>query len=361
MRLTDKTFLRPAGLAAALILGAGLAVLPALAASPVVDRNLFSADRKPPAPPAPAKAPKINLAGLQQLQVKGVMVLGEARRAVLEGPNAVLQSGTAGEPGRITVTVGDEVAGFKIENIDAEGVVFKGEGVTHVVAIHPKKPKAPTPAKASLLPGGRGRAAMVLPWQTASGPDGTGGPSATPGQNGKGGVGAQASLSTSRTDRSPLVLGREKDKSAKDTGETSDSGVSTDSATATSTNTETVYINTGGGVSGTSSSGSGSSGSGSSGSGSSGSGASGSGSSGSANSGSGSTGSGGGAPSGSTDVEFNPPSTNDGDGCAGLGCLSTTATFGGKNGSGAKTELYAEPEAVYNPFSTRVSGNPLGL
>lgn len=165
-RTAGRAWKAGAILAAVLFLAAQVLAGP----SPIVQRNLFSPERKPPAPPTPAAVPKLDLSGLQQIKLKGVLALGGVKKAILEGPNKVLGTESATEPGRLTVSEGASVAGFKVDVITGEGVTFKHEGLTHTLELHPgKKKDTKALAKAApVAPRGRSRAAMVLPWQQAA-------------------------------------------------------------------------------------------------------------------------------------------------------------------------------------------------
>lgn len=105
------------GLALLVLLGL-LAPAPAPAQT-VVKKNLFSSDRRPPAPPQAVQARRQTLEEVRRTRLLGVMTLGGERKALLEAPAEVFDPGPKNPaPIRVWVKEGEMVGEFTLSTIE---------------------------------------------------------------------------------------------------------------------------------------------------------------------------------------------------------------------------------------------------
>lgn len=141
----------------------------------IVNNNLFSVSRAPDditteeKPPEPDSTPepdprllKILEATLRQISIYGIMIDGEEKKALLEGPLAAVSDDNLGSklprlmknqrslPGRETkwVKVGEPVNRFKVKEITPVGMTLSAEGLEFDVILYDEtKPKKREPEK----------------------------------------------------------------------------------------------------------------------------------------------------------------------------------------------------------------------
>jgi hypothetical protein len=103
---------------AALVPGAA----PAQAQS-MVNQNLFTADRKPPAPPKAAAAKRQNIEEVRRAKVLGIVAMGEDRAALMEAPGTTFELGTRdAQVIKVWVREKEKVGEFEVEKIDPDKV-----------------------------------------------------------------------------------------------------------------------------------------------------------------------------------------------------------------------------------------------
>ncbi|MCE5336414.1 MAG: hypothetical protein LLG06_17685 [Desulfobacteraceae bacterium] len=121
---------------------------PGMTASLMVEKNLFSQDRKPPAQESAVASEQPNRpgVGIANIQLDGVMVQGNNRKAIL-------RIKTQASPGRdkkkaspfVTVREGQQFGDYRVVKIDSKSVSLEKDGQTHVIALFAEN-KISTPA-----------------------------------------------------------------------------------------------------------------------------------------------------------------------------------------------------------------------
>jgi hypothetical protein len=129
-------------------------------AQPVmVEKNLFAPDRKPPSDqpvePKKTEAP----AGLppKSVQLDGVMVLGESKKALIRVRSQILGTTKTRDPfPYMAVKEGDAVGDYKVVTIDAKSVTLARSGQEYYVGLFSEgkiaSPPTPLPAVAAPRP-----------------------------------------------------------------------------------------------------------------------------------------------------------------------------------------------------------------
>lgn len=165
-------------------------VFPSLSrsASVMVDKNIFSPDRKPPTDEPAAAAPLGNKPGVsaKSIQLDGVIIHGDAKKALVRvkgqsvaNPN---EKGKGQNP-YVAVKEGARVAEYLVTRIEPKSITLEKEGQTYVVnlfaegkTLSPLAPVPATPVTTVPSPEARQPAAPVHPVPRATGSEaGTGG------------------------------------------------------------------------------------------------------------------------------------------------------------------------------------------
>ncbi len=95
---------------------------PALAQS-MVNQNLFSSDRKPPAPPKAAAAKRQNIEEVRRAKVLGIVAMGEDRAALMEAPGPTFEPGAKdAQVIKLWVREKEKVGEFEVEKIGPDSV-----------------------------------------------------------------------------------------------------------------------------------------------------------------------------------------------------------------------------------------------
>lgn len=152
------------------LITAGVAAAPCGAAPPMVEKNLFSQDRKPPSPDAataPAQANKPSLS-LKSVQLDGIIVFGNTRKALVRmksGGKPAEEKGKRQSP-YVVVSEGGLLGDYRVTKVDVKSITLEKDGQSIVVSlfaegkVSPPVPAAPaTPSQAAqgqAVPG-RGR------------------------------------------------------------------------------------------------------------------------------------------------------------------------------------------------------------
>jgi len=141
------------------------------AAGPVmVEKNLFSLDRKAPPPESADASAKPSKASMEiaNLQLDGVIIDSKAKKALLRMKNQ--PAGTPGKKGQpsspfITVREGQSVSDYRVSKIDSRSISLEKDGQTFTIGlfaenkvVSPSSPVAPVqqpvPAPVAAPPGG---------------------------------------------------------------------------------------------------------------------------------------------------------------------------------------------------------------
>jgi len=157
---------------AALLVGfaGGVAAQPAATGQPLmVEKNLFSAERKPmdakAAEPA-AEAPKL---AKGTIQLDGIFIHDDVRKAILRvNPSLLKKSKNKAEP-FVSVGENDQIGDYKVVKIEARSITLEQRGASFIIPLFapgkvtPPPPKLPTAAGASPQPGPAGRPPQPQP------------------------------------------------------------------------------------------------------------------------------------------------------------------------------------------------------
>lgn len=104
----------------------------------MVEKNLFSQDRKPPSPESAKPPPQANKPGVsvKSIQLDGVIVFGEDRKALLrvKGPTATGGKGKQASP-YVVVREGGRVGDYKVVKIETKSVHLEKDGQTETIAL----------------------------------------------------------------------------------------------------------------------------------------------------------------------------------------------------------------------------------
>jgi hypothetical protein len=136
------------------VLGGGVAAQPAATGQPLmVEKNLFSAERKPvdskTAEPA-AEAPKL---GKGTVQLDGVFIHGDVRKAILRvNPSLLKKSKNKAEP-FVSVGENDQIGDYKVVKIEPRSITLEQRGATFVIPLFAPGKVTPPPAKLPAAPG----------------------------------------------------------------------------------------------------------------------------------------------------------------------------------------------------------------
>ena len=124
-------------------------------APPMIEKNLFSQDRKPPSPESAAAPPPTNKPAVspKAFQLDGIIIHGDTRKALVRmktGGGPVGQKGKSQSP-YIVVTEGGLLADYRVTKIDVKSISLEKDGQTIVVTLFaegktsPPVPAAPAP------------------------------------------------------------------------------------------------------------------------------------------------------------------------------------------------------------------------
>lgn len=125
-----------------------------VAAPPMVEKNLFAADRKPPSPQSANSTakPAAPSMGAENFQLDGVIIQDHTKIALLRMKNV-----PAGAPVRkgqpvspfIAVKEGQTVSDYRVSKIGLKSIVLERNGQTYVIALFAKNkvvvPPSPMP------------------------------------------------------------------------------------------------------------------------------------------------------------------------------------------------------------------------
>jgi hypothetical protein len=128
---------------------------PCAAAPLMVEKNLFSTDRKPPSPESVDTSSKSEKPGLAvgNIQLDGVMIQSGEKKAVLrmktQPQGAAANKGQSGSP-FVTVREGQMVSDYRVSKIEPKSILLEKDGETFTVSLFAANkvlsPVAPVPA-----------------------------------------------------------------------------------------------------------------------------------------------------------------------------------------------------------------------
>ncbi len=135
----------------------------------MVEKNLFSAERKPvdskTAEPT-AEAPKL---GKGTVQLDGVFIHGDVRKAILRvNPSLLKKSKNKAEP-FVSVGENEQIGDYKVVKIEPRSITLEQRGASFVIPLFapgkvtPPPPKLPTTPGASPQPGPAGKPPQPQP------------------------------------------------------------------------------------------------------------------------------------------------------------------------------------------------------
>jgi hypothetical protein len=126
----------------------------------MVEKNLFSQDRKPPPPDAGTQTPQKSSSGLsvKSIQLDGVMIYGKVKKALvrIKGQSGGAQQGKGKSP-FMTAQEGEKIGDFQVVKIEPKSISLEKDGQVFVVDLFaegkvvPPAPAAPPPV-ASIPP-----------------------------------------------------------------------------------------------------------------------------------------------------------------------------------------------------------------
>lgn len=124
----------------------------------MVEKNLFSQDRKPPSPEAAASTPQPNRpsVSVKSIQLDGILFFGDERKALLrvKGPMAGSSKGKQTSPYTV-VREGAKVGDYKVLKIESKAIQLEKDGQIETIAlfaegkVSPPLPAAPSPPQAA--------------------------------------------------------------------------------------------------------------------------------------------------------------------------------------------------------------------
>lgn len=145
---------------------------PLFAATPImVEKNLFSQDRKPPVPQNGSTSPDRTgqAMAIGNIQLDGVVFRNNTRKAVLRLKNApVGPTGQADKPQQpfLTVRVGEMVNDYRVAKIEIQSVTLEKGGQMYTLGLFSSNrvaaPASPQPAPSAPASAG-GRPALPMP------------------------------------------------------------------------------------------------------------------------------------------------------------------------------------------------------
>ena len=170
----------------ALIALMGLVALPTLcySAAVMVERNIFSPDRKPPTDePAPVVA-QGNKPGVsaKSIQLDGIIIHGDAKKAIVRvkgQANPIPGDKNRGQSPYVAVKEGGRVAEYQVVKIEPKSITLEKDGQTYLVNLYSEgkilAPLAPIPtAPVAAVPTAEGKQRNIPP-----SPPGVNNPAAT--------------------------------------------------------------------------------------------------------------------------------------------------------------------------------------
>jgi hypothetical protein len=127
------------------------------AAAPLmVAKNLFASDRKPPSPEceAPPQNPAKSGMAIGNLQLDGVVIVSNTKRAILRMKNQ--QGGAPAKKGQppspfVTVREGETVSDYRVSKIDPKSISLEKDGQTFTVGLFTEN-KVVSPASVAPAP-----------------------------------------------------------------------------------------------------------------------------------------------------------------------------------------------------------------
>jgi len=151
-------------------LAGGVDAQPAATGRPLmVEKNLFSADRKPldaqSAEPA-AEAPKL---AKGTVQLDGIFIYGEVRKAILRVNPNLLKKSKSKEAPFVSVGENDQIGDYKVVKIEPRSITMEQRGTSFVIPLFapgkvaPPPPKLPSTPSASPQPAPAGRPPQPQP------------------------------------------------------------------------------------------------------------------------------------------------------------------------------------------------------
>lgn len=121
---------------------------PGMTASLMVEKNLFSQDRKPPAQESATASEQPNRpgVGISNIQLDGVIIQGNNRKALMRIKSQA-------SPGRdkkkvspfVTVREGQQIGDYRVVKIEPKSVSLEKDGQTHIIGLFAEN-KISTPA-----------------------------------------------------------------------------------------------------------------------------------------------------------------------------------------------------------------------
>ncbi len=125
------------------------------ASSLMVEKNLFAQDRKPPSQESAVSAgqPIKPGMGLANIQLDGVMIQGNSRKAILRLKTPPAHGADKKKPSPfVTVREGQQVGDYRVVKIEPKSIALEKDGQTHTVALFSEHkvstPAAPVPPPA---------------------------------------------------------------------------------------------------------------------------------------------------------------------------------------------------------------------
>ncbi len=95
-------------------------------AQSVVNQNLFSADRKPPAPPQAAPSKRQSLDEVRKAKVLGIFSMSGDKAALVEAPGTVFDLGSSSaQPIKVWVREKEMIGEFVVDKIEPGRVVLR--------------------------------------------------------------------------------------------------------------------------------------------------------------------------------------------------------------------------------------------
>jgi hypothetical protein len=154
----------------------------------MIEKNLFSQDRKPPSPETAAATPQksTSAVSVKAIQLDGVMIQGNSKKALLrvKGPVPGARKGKEKSP-YMSVEEGERFGDYQVVKIEAKSISLEKDGEVFVVnlfaegKIVPPLPAPPSSASAEThqgnaanRPGFEGNAAVHTPQSAAPQPSG---------------------------------------------------------------------------------------------------------------------------------------------------------------------------------------------
>ena len=125
---------------------------PIFAATPImIEKNLFSEDRKPPSPQSDSASSEPAGQGMAigNIQLDGVVFRNNSRLALLRLKNVPIGTGALGNPSSpfVSVHVGEMVNDYRVAKIDVQSVTLEKSGQTYMIGLFSAN-KAPALASA---------------------------------------------------------------------------------------------------------------------------------------------------------------------------------------------------------------------